>query len=125
MRPSRPSPLQALVGLIFTTAGVLHFTHTRHYEATMPDYLPLHREAVLVSGVAEFAGGVGVLVPETRRYAGWGLIALLVAVFPANVQMALNPKDYKGIPAWALWLRLPFQGVFGWLVWRATAPSEG
>lgn len=120
----KPSPLQAVAGLIFTTAGVLHFTHTRMYEATMPDYLPLHREAVLVSGVAEIAGGVGVLVPETRRYARWGLLALLAAVFPANVEMARNPDDYDGIPGWALWLRLPFQAGFGWLVWRATEPAD-
>lgn len=117
----KPTPLQSVVGLIFTTAGVLHFTHTKHYEATMPDYLPLHREAVLVSGVAEFAGGVGVLLPETRPLARWWLLGLLAAVFPANVEMALHPGDYKGIPAWGLWLRLPFQGAFAWLVWRATA----
>jgi uncharacterized membrane protein len=124
MRQPRPTVLQSIVGLIFTTAGLLHFTHTRHYTATMPGYLPLHREAVLVSGVAEIAGGVGVLVPQTRPYARWGLLALLTAVFPANVEMALNPGDYKGIPGWALWLRLPFQGVFGWLVWRATEPAR-
>lgn len=114
--------LQALVALIFTTAGGLHFTHTRHYEAIMPDYLPLHRESVYASGVAEIAGGVGVLVPETRPYARWGLIALLLAVFPANLDMAMRPDEFKSIPPWALWLRLPFQAVFGWLVWRATEP---
>jgi uncharacterized membrane protein len=115
--------MRLLTGLTFITAGILHFTHTRMYERTMPPYLPLHREAVLVSGVAEIAGGVGVLVPATRPYARWGLIALLVAVFPANVQMALEPKKFKEIPPWALWLRLPFQFVFGWAVWRATEAS--
>ena len=87
----------------------------------MPPYVPRHRESVLVSGVAELAGGVGVLVPQARPAARWWLLAVLVAVFPANVHMALNPDDYRGIPGWALWLRLPFQGVFAWLVWRATA----
>jgi uncharacterized membrane protein len=111
--------MQAFVGGGFTLAGILHFTHTRAYVSIMPRYLPLHREAVLVSGVAEIAGGAGVLVPATRPAARWGLLALLAAVFPANVHMALNPDEY-GVPAWALWLRLPLQGVFGWLVWRAT-----
>jgi uncharacterized membrane protein len=86
----------------------------------MPPYVPRHRESVLVSGAAEIAGGVGVLVPGTRRLARWWLLALLTAVFPANVHMALHPGEYRRIPPWALWVRLPFQGVFGWLVWRAT-----
>jgi uncharacterized membrane protein len=110
-------------GLAFITMGVLHFTHTRLFKRIMPPYLPMHREAVLVSGAAEIAGGVGVLVPAARPYARWWLIALLTAVFPANVHMALEPEDYKEVPAWALWARLPFQVVFGWAVWRATEPS--
>jgi uncharacterized membrane protein len=122
-RSGRPNLLQAVVGAGFTVAGTLHFTHTRVYERIMPPYVPRHRDAVLVSGVAEVAGGLGVLVPATRPAARWGLLALLVAVFPANVQMALEPEKFSGIPAWALWLRLPLQGVFGWLVWRATAEA--
>jgi uncharacterized membrane protein len=112
--------MRALVGISFITAGVLHFTHTKTYEAIMPDYVPRHRESVLVSGVAEIAGGVGVLVPATRPLARWGLLALLVAVFPANVHMAVNADDYRRVPGWALWLRLPFQAVFARAVWRAT-----
>jgi uncharacterized membrane protein len=113
--------VRALTGLAFITTGILHFTHTRVYERIMPPYVPMHRESVLVSGVAEIAGGVGVLgPPRTRPFARWWLLGLLVAVFPANVHMALNPKDYKQVPAWALWLRLPLQGVFAWSVWRAT-----
>jgi uncharacterized membrane protein len=115
--------VRALVALGFVTSGVLHFTHTRAYERIMPPYLPLHRESVLVSGVAEIAGGAAVLAPQTRPAARWGLLALLAAVFPANVHMALNPRDFKQIPPWALWLRLPFQGLFAWAVWRATEPS--
>jgi uncharacterized membrane protein len=102
--------------------GTLHFTHTRVYERIMPPYLPAHRELVLVSGAGEIVGGAGVLIPATRPFARWWLIALLAAVFPANVQMALEPKGF-GIPPWALWARLPFQLVFGWLVWRATEPE--
>jgi uncharacterized membrane protein len=115
----RSTPLQTAVGLGFVVAGTLHFTHTRVYERIMPPYVPLHRESVLVSGAAEIAGGAALLVPQARPVARWWLLALLAAVFPANVHMALEPKKYP-LPPWALWLRLPFQGVFGWLVWRAT-----
>jgi uncharacterized membrane protein len=112
--------VRALTGIAFIATGALHFTHTRVYERIMPPYIPLHRQAVLVSGAAEIAGGAAILAPQTRPLARWWLLALLAAVFPANVHMALNPRDYEGIPPWALWLRLPFQGVFAWSVWRAT-----
>jgi uncharacterized membrane protein len=112
--------VRALVGLSFITTGVLHFTHTRAYEAIMPPYVPRHRESVLLSGAAEIAGGVGVLVPAARPLARWWLLALLAAVFPANVHMALNPQRYRRIPPLALWLRLPLQAVFARAVWRAT-----
>jgi uncharacterized membrane protein len=85
----------------------------------MPPYVPRHSEAVVVSGVAEIAGGVGMLVPAARPLARWWLLALLVAVYPANVHMALNPRRYREIPPPLLWARLPLQGVFAWLVWRA------
>jgi uncharacterized membrane protein len=92
------------------------------YEAIVPDALASRRrEVVLASGIAELAGGAGVLHPRTRRAAGWWLIATLVAVFPANVHMALHPGRYRGIPAWALWLRLPLQGACIAWVHRATA----
>jgi uncharacterized membrane protein len=116
--------VRVFTGITFIVGGVLHFTHTRVYQRIMPPYLPLHREAVLVSGAAEIAGGVGILVPAARPYARWWLIALLVAVFPANLHMALEPEEFEDIPSWALWLRLPFQLVFGWAVWRATDSSE-
>jgi uncharacterized membrane protein len=119
-RVRRVSALQKAVGTAFVGAGTLHFTHTRVYERIMPPYVPRHREAVLVSGAAEIAGGVGVLVAATRPAARWWLLALLAAVFPANVHMALNPQRYRKIPAPLLWARLPLQGVAGWLVWRAT-----
>jgi uncharacterized membrane protein len=112
--------VRAAVGIGFMVAGTLHFTHTRAYVAIMPPYVPRHRESVLVSGAAEIAGGVGVLIPATRPLARWWLLALLAAVFPANVHMALNPASYRRIPPWALWTRLPFQAVFARLVWRAT-----
>jgi uncharacterized membrane protein len=115
------APVRALTGIAFVVAGALHFTHTRTYVAMMPDYVPRHRESVVVSGVAEIAGGVAILVPQTRPLARWWLLGLLAAVFPANVHMALHPERYRGIPPWALWARLPFQAVFARAVWRATA----
>jgi uncharacterized membrane protein len=115
---------RALAGL-FTLGGTLHFLIPRTYEAMMPPYLPRHKEAVAVSGVAEIVGGVAVLHPASRRFGRWWLLALLVAVFPANLHMALNPEqvrglDLKKIPRWALWARLPLQPLAMLWIWRAT-----
>lgn len=87
----------------------------------MPSYLPWHAELVWISGVFEILGGVGLLIPATRRFSGWGLLALLVAVFPANLNMALNniALPIEGMPhsQTALWVRLPFQLVLAAEVW--------
>ncbi len=117
------SPIRALCGALFIFTGVLHFLRPRMYEAIMPPYIPAHREMVLASGAAEVAGGVGVLVPGLEKPARWGLLAMLAAVFPANVHMALNPEQIKGLPSvprWLLWARLPFQAAFAALVIKAT-----
>ena len=106
------------LALFFAAAGALHFLRPRMYEAIMPDYLPAHRELVYASGAAELAGAAGVLHPRTRRAAGWWLLSVLAAVYPANVHMALHPERYPGIPVWALWGRLPLQFLCGWWVWR-------
>jgi uncharacterized membrane protein len=110
---------RAITGAIFLATGLLHFLKPRVYESIMPDYLPAHRELVLASGAAEMAGGAGLLAGRTARPAGWWLIATLVAIFPANVHMALHPERYRRIPPWALWLRLPLQLLFIAQVWRA------
>ena len=112
-----------LAGPCFVLAGTLHFTHSRFYRAIMPDYLPAHEELVAASGVAEIAGGAGLMVPGVRRAAGWWLIATLIAVFPANIHMALHPERYK-VPGGraALYLRLPFQGVF--IAWVRAAMNR-
>src|SRR6187401_3293999 len=99
-----------LAGPFFVLAGVLHFRHPRFYRAIMPDYLPAHNELVAASGVAEIAGGAGLMAPATRKAAGWWLIATLIAVFPANVHMALHPERYKNVPRAGLYARLPVQG---------------
>jgi len=109
----------------FAFAGAMHFVVPRSYEAMMPPSLPRHREAVAVSGLAEIAGGAAVLAPSTRRFARWRLLALLLAVFPANVHMAVRPEQIRGldlerIPRWALWARLPLQPLAMLWVWRAT-----
>lgn len=83
----------------------------------MPAALPAHRELVWLSGIAELALGLLTLRPQARVLAGWGILALLVAVFPANVNMALEPDKWPEIPSWGLWARLPFQVVFGGWAW--------
>jgi uncharacterized membrane protein len=110
-----------VMGGIYVAAGVAHFAATRMYMGIVPDYLPAKRELVLISGVAEIAGGLGVMVPATRRVAGWGLIVLLVAVMPANIWMAQHPERYPGIPVWALLLRLPLQLPLIWWAWKISA----
>lgn len=100
---------------------MLHFTHVHLFELVMPAYLPWHRELVLLSGVFEILGGVGLLVPATRRFSAWGLLALLVAVFPANLNMAIHeihlPVDWLPQSRTGLWIRLPFQLVIALEVW--------
>jgi uncharacterized membrane protein len=107
----------------FIGAGVNHFVMPGVYKRIVPPRLGDPETLVRVSGVAEVAGGVGVLLPQTRRLAGFGLIALLAAVFPANLHMARNPEKFEKIPAWALYARLPLQPLMMWWAWRATKPS--
>ena len=102
-------------------AGAMHFVIPRQYEAIVPP--PLARwkkEVVVASGLAEMAGGAAILPDRTRRFARWWLLATLVAVYPANIHMALNPEKFPKIPAAALWARLPVQGIFGFFTWRGT-----
>jgi len=106
------------LAVFFVVAGINHFLNPDFYVAMMPPYLPLHLELVYISGVLEVLGGLAVLLPATRAHAGWGLIALLIAVYPANIHMALNPAEFEDAPAWALYARLPMQFVFmAWAYW--------
>lgn len=102
-----------ILAVFFTVAGAAHFISPEIYLPMMPDYLPWHLALIYASGVAEMSGGIGICFPKWRRLAGWGLIALLVAVFPANVQMLTHdvPLNGKSIPEWILWARLPLQAV--------------
>ncbi|HWX87841.1 MAG TPA: DoxX family membrane protein [Solirubrobacteraceae bacterium] len=119
--PRRGRRSRVLLGLAFVGAGVNHFAMPRPYERIVPPSMKgSARKLVVVSGVAEIAGGLGVLLPRTRRPAGLGLIALLLAVFPANLYMARTPEHFCKIPRWALYGRLPLQPLMMWWAWRAT-----
>jgi uncharacterized membrane protein len=112
---------RGLLAAFFVASGVNHFASPRFYRAIVPP--PLRDDAKLVvdvSGVAEVLGGLGVLLPRTRRAAGAGLVALLVAVFPANLYMAREPDRFHRFPRWALFARLPLQPLMIWWAWRAT-----
>ena len=115
---------RALLGALFATAGALHFYVPGFYERIMPSYLPLHRELVYLSGALEILGGLGMLTERTRPAAGIGLILLLLAVWPANLQMLLDARATQQ-PSWwvaLLWARMPLQVVLIWWVWRASRP---
>lgn len=124
MSTKRVTPLQIATGAIFLTTGTLHFVAEKFFTAIVPKGLPNPKALTYISGVAELAGGAGVLVPKTRKLAGKGLIALLIAVFPANINMALNPERFKQFPAWALWARLPLQFAIIAQVWLATQRED-
>lgn len=116
---------RSLLSATFVLAGLNHLFRPRLYRAIMPPYLPAHNALVAISGYAEIVLGALVLIPRARRAAGVGLIALLVAVFPANIHMALHAHRYPRIPRWLLWLRLPFQGVFAaWVYWCALSQKS-
>ena len=107
--------------LFWATAGFLHFRFPRFYEPIVPP--PFNRKArqvVLTSGVAELTGAFLALPRPTRPFARRFLLATLVAVYPANIYMALRPERFPRYPRWALWARLPFQGLFAWLTWKGT-----
>jgi uncharacterized membrane protein len=117
---------RAALAAFFAAAGAMHFARPRFYEAIVPPSLrPYRREVVALSGVAEIAGALAVLPPPSRRFGRWWLLALLVAVFPANLHMALRPDqvpglDLRKLPRWSLWARLPLQPLAMLWVWRAT-----
>jgi uncharacterized membrane protein len=110
-----------LIAAIFMTSGVLHLVKPSWYMSIMPPWIPAQLALVLISGVFEILGAAGVLIPMTRVAAGWGLIALLVAVFPANIQMMLNARAEHAAPAWqlALMARLPLQPALIYWVYHA------
>jgi uncharacterized membrane protein len=113
--------LLVVMAIFYVAAGLNHFANPDVYSPMMPPYLPWHRPLVLLSGAAEIGLGVAVLVPALRRAAAWGLIALLIAIFPANLHIALNNVplfgNAEGFGVWN-WVRLPLQAVLiAWAWW--------
>jgi uncharacterized membrane protein len=109
----------AIPGVLFIAAGALHFVRPGMYQQIVPPQLGHAPELVAISGLAEIAGGLGLMIPRTRRAAGIGLIVLLLAVWPANIYMAVEANHFATVgPAWALWARVPLQVVLIWWVER-------
>ena len=107
-----------IFGAAFIAAGVNHFLNTPFYVSIMPPYLPWHLALVYISGLAEIGLGGLLLFERWSMLAGWWLIALLIAVFPANIHMALHPELYAWASPLGLWLRLPLQGLLiAWAYW--------
>ena len=118
--------LRAVAAVAFVGVGILHFAHPQFFRRIVPPGFGSPKALVAISGFFEIAGGLGLLLRPLRRAAGWGLIALLIAVFPANMYMVVNPQRTAGsaFPLWVLWARLPLQLVFmAWVWWVAL--SEG
>lgn len=115
--------LRWLAAVFFVLAGINHFVMPGFYAQIVPPGFPSPKTLVIVSGLAEMAAGLGLMIRNTRRAAGWGLLALLVAVFPANIYMAIDPEGF-GISPWILWVRLPMQGLFAYWVWIVALSSE-
>ena len=116
-----------LAALLYVSAGAFHFLKPEPYLRIIPPWVPWPSAAVLVSGWAEVVGGVGMMLPRYRRAAAWWLAALLVAVFPANLNMALHPAETGGaaVPVVLLWLRLPVQGLLiWWVLWCSAVEPE-
>jgi uncharacterized membrane protein len=112
--------LKYLLALFMVFAGVMHFVRPKGFVRIVPKFLPAPLMLVYVSGFFEVLLGVGLLIPATQRLSAWGLIALYVAVFPANINMAVNHIGFGRDPGplWLLWLRLPLQLVLiAWAYW--------
>ena len=111
------------LAVLFLGAGAMHFAASAAYERIVPPYLPAPHLLVLISGACEMLGGAGLLPPFSRRTAAWGLVALLIAVMPANMQMAIDAAHWPKIPEWVLWARLPVQLPLIWGAWLYTRRS--
>jgi uncharacterized membrane protein len=111
----------AITGVLFVVAGALHFIRPAMYQQIVPPQFGHAGMLIAISGIAEIAGGLGLMIPRIRRAAGFGLIALLVAVWPANIFMAVEAGRFAAVaPAWALWSRVPLQVALMWWVERVS-----
>ncbi len=112
-----------LVFVWFFVGGIAHFALTEVEMRIVPPYIPWPRAAVLVSGVFELLGAIGLLWHRSRRAAGIGLLLLTLAVTPCHIYMLQQPQLF-GVPLWALWLRLPVQVALLWVIWTSTGPQS-
>lgn len=119
-REQMKSVSRYIFGVAFVLAGINHFVSPDFYVRIMPPYLPWHLALVYISGVAEVVLGGMLLVRRWSKLAAWGLVALLVAVFPANVYMATHPEAFPDFPIALLYLRLPLQGLLILWAWVYT-----
>jgi uncharacterized membrane protein len=114
---------RTILASLFIISGSLHFLAPRAYLKIMPPSLPVPLTLVQISGAAEILGGLGLFLSSTRQAAAWGLVALLVAVLPANIYMIVDHTSFASFPLWALWLRLPLQLPLIYWAWYYTKPQ--
>ena len=110
------------LSLFFIYFGIDHFINPEFYLSIMPPAFPLHAEAVYISGFFEILGGISVLIAPLRKIAGWGLVALLICVYPANIYMAITPEAFPEISIGLLYFRLPLQFLFIYWAYSVTRP---
>ena len=113
-----------IISSFFLIGGIGHFVQPQFFINIVPPYLPYPEALVYISGVFEILGAIGLWLPKTRQWAGYGLITLAICVFPANIHMAMRPELFPEHPAFALqFIRPPIQLVLIWLCWMASRPS--
>lgn len=113
-----------IMGILYVLAGVNHFLMPEVYIAIMPPYMGLHKELVFASGLIEIMLGALLFLPQYRKIAAWGIILLLIAVFPANIYLAQTNGEVLGISAFAAWARLPIQALLILWAWWYTRPDS-
>ena len=111
--------------LLYVAAGINHFVNTKMYLRIMPSYIPWHLQCVYISGVCEILFGLLLIPLITRRLAAWLIMALLIAIFPANIQMMVDSWNDNQLQHWATILRLPLQFLLIWWAYIFTKPVIG
>ena len=105
----------AFMSVFYVFAGINHFIHPAMYIAVVPSYLPSPAALVLISGIAEILGGIGVLMPDgfvfprIRAFSAWGIVLMLMVFLLVHINMCLHPDQFPALPLWAIWIRLPLQ----------------
>jgi uncharacterized membrane protein len=107
-----------ILSLFFITAGITHFTSTNFYLKIMPSYLPMHKELVYISGILEVISGLLLIIPDTIKIGATGIIIILIAVFPANINMYINYQEFRNFKRSLLLIRLPLQFIL--IYWAYT-----